>query len=149
MAEGKFSDEVVARNIDTACDRFENAWQAGDGPLIEDYLASTCEPLRSQLLRQLVLLELELSTAVGRPTSLADYIDRFPDDRSVVKEALASSSVASQETVLPDDGSISTHGPIHLANKHTDKSTTDNEHCSKDDRTTIRSRQVARPRRAR
>jgi hypothetical protein len=33
-----------ARRINELCDRFELAWQAGQGPRIEDYISDTPEP---------------------------------------------------------------------------------------------------------
>ncbi len=36
--------------IDGICDRYEEAWRAGRRPAIEDYLAATVEPMRSEML---------------------------------------------------------------------------------------------------
>src|SRR5262249_11251686 len=45
--------------IDHLCDAFESAWQEGYRPPIEAYLAAAAEPERSQLLEELLKLELE------------------------------------------------------------------------------------------
>jgi WD40 repeat protein/serine/threonine protein kinase len=44
--------------LERVCDRFEDAWRAGQRPRFEDYLGDMPEPGRSALLRELLLLEL-------------------------------------------------------------------------------------------
>src|SRR5262249_23063447 len=50
------------RQVDEVCERFEAAWQAaggaGEQPRIEEYLAGTAGRVRSELLRELLRLEL-------------------------------------------------------------------------------------------
>jgi tetratricopeptide (TPR) repeat protein/tRNA A-37 threonylcarbamoyl transferase component Bud32 len=78
---------VLAR-VDKVCDRFEAAWpdpgRPAPRPRIEDYLGETLEPERSQLLTQLLALELEYRRAAGEIPLLQDYRQRFPNHGEVV-----------------------------------------------------------------
>ena len=47
----------AARRIDALCDRYEEAWLAGQAPRIEDYLGDLPDPQRSALRAELLLLE--------------------------------------------------------------------------------------------
>ena len=48
--------------IDKVCEAFESAWKAGKEPQPEPYLADVAEPIRSVLLRELMLLDTEYRT---------------------------------------------------------------------------------------
>jgi tetratricopeptide (TPR) repeat protein/tRNA A-37 threonylcarbamoyl transferase component Bud32 len=96
---------VLAR-VDQVCDRFEAAWpdpgQQAPRPRIEDYLGETLEPERSQLLTQLLALELEYRRAAGETPLLEDYRARFPDHGAVVRRIFAApETVAPQPTANP------------------------------------------------
>jgi serine/threonine-protein kinase len=65
--------------VDAVCLRFEAAWQAGQRPDLEAYLADAQEPLRSALLRELIALDIEYRRRAGESPSLEDYRDRFPE----------------------------------------------------------------------
>jgi hypothetical protein len=54
------SDESVPKRVDQACDRFEKAWNEGQAPRIEDYLAEVPEPDRLPLFREMLALEMFL-----------------------------------------------------------------------------------------
>lgn len=108
MRRTQFSDERVARQVDQACDRFEESWRTGTPPRIEEYIQSTTEPLRSQLLQQLLLLEVDLKGEAGRQVNVSEYLSRFPDDQPVVHDAFRSSTLASGETVPPSSNSNAT-----------------------------------------
>jgi formylglycine-generating enzyme required for sulfatase activity/tetratricopeptide (TPR) repeat protein len=71
--------------IDGICDRFEDAWQAGQRPQIEDYLSDTPEPLRSLLLRELLKLDLVYRRQSGETPVAADYVQRFPEHTGLVE----------------------------------------------------------------
>jgi|GEM_PF-151894 len=78
--------------IIAVCDRFEAAWRAGQQPRIEDYLAGNPELDRSELLRHLLGVELDLAREAGRTPNPAEYQARFPgleeQIRSVFGEGL-------------------------------------------------------------
>jgi serine/threonine protein kinase/formylglycine-generating enzyme required for sulfatase activity len=70
--------------IEGICDRFENAWQAGQRPRIEDYLSEVSEPDRPLLLRQLLKLELAYRRQAGESLAVGDYLRRFLDRAETV-----------------------------------------------------------------
>jgi serine/threonine protein kinase len=75
----------LARQLDRVCDRFEEAWEAGGQPRIEDFLPDVPEPGRALLLRELLALELEFRGQGSTPPTLTEYLRRFPDDAGLVR----------------------------------------------------------------
>jgi hypothetical protein len=57
--------------------RFEEEWRAARGPRVEDFLPEPDDPNRPRVLRELVLLELELRLGTGEPVRVEDYLQRF------------------------------------------------------------------------
>jgi serine/threonine-protein kinase len=86
------------REIDSACLRFEAAWQAGQRPRIEEYLGQTQEPTRSVLLAELLRLDLEYRRRNGEAPAEQEYAWRLEGEPAeVVRQAFA----ASPGSVLP------------------------------------------------
>jgi eukaryotic-like serine/threonine-protein kinase len=75
--------------INRICDRFEEAWRTGRRPAIEDYLAATAEPMRSDLLRELLAVELEWRRSAGERPGAQEYRARFPTHVALVEAACA------------------------------------------------------------
>jgi serine/threonine protein kinase/formylglycine-generating enzyme required for sulfatase activity len=73
------------RRLEDACDRFEAAWNAGQRPHIEDYLAATTGPERCVLLRQLLSQELDYRRRQGEDPPPDEYLRRFPDGAEIVQ----------------------------------------------------------------
>ena len=67
-----------ARHLDGICTRFELAWKRGERPRIEDYLDGAADAERSELLAELILLELDYRRALGEDCDAREYRDRFP-----------------------------------------------------------------------
>ncbi len=90
-----------------ACRRFETAWNAGDRPRVEDYLADLSEPEGAALLRALLALEMRYRRAQGEPIALDEYQRRFPGRieliRAVFLEVLSS---ASPGTRMPESSQL-------------------------------------------
>lgn len=119
----------LLQDIDHACDQFEAAWCGGLMPRIEDYVARVSEPVRSQLLRELVALEVAYRRRHGEFPVRAEYATRFPNDLEVIKIGLdcASSSTASGQSQTdtpvcpsPSSGQLvircpSCHSPMQVA----------------------------------
>jgi tetratricopeptide (TPR) repeat protein len=64
--------------LELLIERFEQAWQAGTRPALEDYLADT--PLdRGVLLRELVHTDLEYRLRAGDAVRVEEYLERFPE----------------------------------------------------------------------
>src|SRR5437764_1233417 len=70
--------------IDRLCDRFEAQWRAGRRPAPEDYLGQTAEPGRSELLRELLRLEVDYRRRLGEAPGAQEYGRRFPGDGPVL-----------------------------------------------------------------
>jgi serine/threonine protein kinase/WD40 repeat protein len=68
----------AAVRINEVCNRFELAWQAGQRPRIEDYLGDAAEPERSDLVRELVALDIDYRRQAGEHPSEDEYRARFP-----------------------------------------------------------------------
>jgi serine/threonine protein kinase len=77
------------KRIEESCDGFEAAWRAGEKPRIEDYLANTAEPEYSELLRQLLALEIELRCTKGDKPAPEEYQGRFPKHCELIEAVFA------------------------------------------------------------
>jgi serine/threonine protein kinase len=80
-------------------DDFEQAWPGPPRPRIENYLCALVEPERSELLRELLALELELRRDSGEEASLAEYESRFPDHGDLVRAALGDAGCLTLERI--------------------------------------------------
>jgi eukaryotic-like serine/threonine-protein kinase len=80
--------ESAWEQIVRACDSYEDAWRAGQWPRIEDLLEEVMEPEQSVLLRELLLLELELRRRGGERPTAAEYRARFPGYVDLIHAAL-------------------------------------------------------------
>jgi serine/threonine-protein kinase len=104
--------------VDQVCARFEAAWlaarSAGQRPRIEDYLGANTEPERSELLRELLALELEYRRHQGEKPTLQEYQQRFPNHAKLVnaafQEKAKSPSSRAQQAIssVPSRGSSGT-----------------------------------------
>ena len=99
MSRREFSNTLAARQVDQACDRFEEAWHTDNQVRIERFLQNADEPMRSQLIRELVLLEIDLRIESGERPGASEYLDRFPKDQQQLREVLATSAIASEATL--------------------------------------------------
>jgi len=84
MTQGPSDPEPIvsltgARHIDRLCDAFEAAWIAGPPPTIEDFLLGTSEPLRRELVRELIQIDLYYRRRQGESPKPSDYADRFAE----------------------------------------------------------------------
>ena len=88
-----------ARRVNAACERFEAAWRAGEGPRIEDVVAEADGAVRPTLLTELVALEVELRRDRGESPQPFEYRERFPDDAEAVTAAFG--AAASEAETVP------------------------------------------------
>jgi serine/threonine protein kinase/pSer/pThr/pTyr-binding forkhead associated (FHA) protein len=84
------------QHIDEVRDRFENAWQNGQQPRIEDYLGTTPGPERRHLFRELLLLDLALRCQPDEAPRLEEYQQRFREYAELI-EAVFQARLASSE----------------------------------------------------
>lgn len=69
---------AIARRINTCCDEFELALEAGQSPSIESFLAELPAQERETLLVELLGLEVDFRVARRERLSVSDYSVRFP-----------------------------------------------------------------------
>jgi tetratricopeptide (TPR) repeat protein len=78
------------RRIDSLCDRFEAACQAGERPdptAFLDGMADADGPMRDHLFRELLSLDLEACRSRGERPEISVYRERFPRHREAVDAA--------------------------------------------------------------
>ncbi len=63
--------------IDFIVDRFEEAWEGGEPPVIDAYLPDN--GVRLRVLVELVHIDLERRLKAGEDVQVEDYLERFPD----------------------------------------------------------------------
>ena len=78
-----------ALKIDALCKEFENAWQAGRKPRIEEFLVRVEDGLRHFALHELIAQEVDLRQRQGEHVDASDYHRRFADAEGAVKVAFA------------------------------------------------------------
>jgi eukaryotic-like serine/threonine-protein kinase len=83
----KSSQSGKVRRLDRLSDRFEAAWRAGQAVRIEDYLSEVPEGDRATVLRELLVVEMQLRSERGEVWQRDEYRQRFPDDLQVVSAA--------------------------------------------------------------
>ncbi len=94
-----------ARRIDQACDRFEAAWKAGPRPDVAAFLGGAAGPVRSELLRQLLLLDWDYRRRAGDDPRADDYRARFPGDATVI-EAVGREAVEAAVSTRPGENGV-------------------------------------------
>ncbi len=72
--------------IDRLCDQFEGCWLDGRKPRIEDYLQQVDAAHHSEVLWELLALEVELRQKNGEIPGQTEYLDRFRELSHVVDE---------------------------------------------------------------
>jgi WD40 repeat protein len=81
------------RLIDRICTRFEAKWKQGLSPCLEDELPEVAATLRPQLLRELLLIDLEYRRRGGDMVMPDDYANRFPEHTDLITEVCQSLAV--------------------------------------------------------
>lgn len=74
--------------MEPICRAFEAERKVGSSPRIEDYLDRAASEDRERLLRELLVLEIQLREEAGEPVEAAEYLGRFEDD-AMVESAFA------------------------------------------------------------
>ena len=89
--ERPLGDTHDPRQLDQIVARFEDAWQRGERPIIEDHLPSD-EQDRRPVLIELIHTELELRVKAAERVRVEEYLERYPElarDREVVLDLIA------------------------------------------------------------
>jgi len=92
-----------AKRVNAACDRFESSWRSGHSPRIEEILAEAGASERTEFLRELLPLELELLREKGEAPRFEDYLTRFPNDVALLQDAFGRLDPASTATSREQD----------------------------------------------
>jgi hypothetical protein len=82
--------------VDSSCDAFEQLWQHGQRPEIEDHLSSVTEALRPLLVEELIRTELEWRFRAGESPAAAEYSSRFPGCSATIEAWLAEANSAAK-----------------------------------------------------
>jgi serine/threonine-protein kinase len=95
--------------VDQICDRFEDAWMAGQRPRMEGFLAEAAEAERPALLGELLRLEWHYRRQTGDSFAEEEYLQRFPEDAELIragfrKEAVLAGPAAAQVPADPEPG---------------------------------------------
>lgn len=77
--------------IDSVCTRFEEQWPSVGTESIERCLNEVTNDLRSELLRELIAVEIELRLQRHEQPHAADYLTRFPENSIEIEQAFAGS----------------------------------------------------------
>src|SRR5262249_46533537 len=78
-------------HLERVVERFENAWQRGESPALEDFLPDSAAD-RREMLVELVHADLEWRLKAGMSVRAEGYLDRFPElagDRRLALELIA------------------------------------------------------------
>lgn len=75
----------VFREVDRVCQAFETAWKSGAPPQPGLFMTDVVEPVRSALLRELVLLDVEYRQKQGQTPHVEDYLAQFPEATSLLR----------------------------------------------------------------
>ncbi len=104
------------QRIDDECDRFESAWRGGGQPDLESFLAGFVGPARTQLMRDLLALELDLRLGRGDKPDDHAYRQRFPGHEDVIDAVLGSRGKTDDlrlEQRLLETGEPTVDGPVN------------------------------------
>jgi serine/threonine protein kinase/formylglycine-generating enzyme required for sulfatase activity len=88
-----------ALRLDAICVRFEKAWQAGQRPRVEEFLGDISEPERSELLRELLGLELDYRRRASETLDSEEFRQRFPEHVELVCALFGQAVASSREAV--------------------------------------------------
>ncbi len=72
-------------DVDQLCLQFEDQWLAGRRPVIEHYLPRIQAGAREDLLRELLLIEIEYQRGQGGLPSEQEYVGRFPGSAVMIR----------------------------------------------------------------
>jgi hypothetical protein len=109
--EGSSLGLAEALRVDQVCNRFEAAWRGGPPPRVEYFLDRWQEPERSELLRELIALDVYHRRRRGEECRAEDYRARFP----LLEAAWLAEALADSGSACAAAGRTNTHGTQSLA----------------------------------
>jgi formylglycine-generating enzyme required for sulfatase activity len=85
----KVLSDAEQQQNERVCEQFRAAWEAGQRPRIEDFLATASAAARAELLERLVAEELAYRSRSGEIPKPEEYEQRFPADAATVRQAFS------------------------------------------------------------
>jgi hypothetical protein len=95
---------AAEQRVDRVCDLFESAWQSGDRPQIESYLARLPQSEQSVLFAEMVKIDINYLRQAGETPTPDDYCSRHSKYERVIRAIFSepvSSMVSSMESSIP------------------------------------------------
>ena len=89
------------QRTDRLCDQFEAAWKAGPRPRIDDFLAKVPSAEWPDLLRELLVLDLDYRRQLGERPTLEEYLAEYPALALVRFAALFAETSQPADATLP------------------------------------------------
>ncbi|MCA9170052.1 MAG: protein kinase, partial [Planctomycetales bacterium] len=84
--------------IDDLCLEFEDAWRAGQRPLVPSYLGRCGSSQRAMVFRELIILDIDYRRRAGETPQATDYAGMLPDAASLIEEAFATALLATSQS---------------------------------------------------
>ena len=109
------NDRERLRKLDLVCDQFEAALKSNDRCRVEDFFDPSDISNGSELLRELIGIEIEFRQQSGVPVARNDYLERFPEFPQQVNEVFESTdqtlNLHPDTALLPGQSSRETPQP--------------------------------------
>ena len=121
------NDQLLSRGIfdqiNELCRQFMGECKSGGRPSLEDYLARVSEDARTNLLRNVLSIEIEFRRRRKEQPTSEEYIRRLPQHSVLIREAFFEStmrSLHSEEDTGKSDGSrVAATAPIAIIRRWT------------------------------
>ena len=84
--------------ISSVCHDFRSEWKRGNRPRIEDWVHRVPEPAQPQLFQNLLDVEVKILRRIGDSASSSDYLQRFPQFASQIRQVFDESTMGSLES---------------------------------------------------
>jgi hypothetical protein len=110
---------AVAEEVDSLCDRFEDAWRQGRRPSIREWLHRAGGAARAALV-ELVRLDLEYRRKAGETATVEEYLTQYPELRND-PAALARLRGSAATMSSLNAGQATMDGSPHPSEKHAGK----------------------------
>lgn len=81
-------DSAAWERLERLLESFEEAWQRGERPVLDDYLVQAELGERPALLLELVHEDLDFRHKAGEPVRVESYLERYPQLRTSPKDVL-------------------------------------------------------------
>jgi serine/threonine protein kinase len=95
------------KRIEDVLDRFESGWRRGVRPRIEEFAAELAGPLRGELVRQLLPVEIQLRRERGETPSAVEYYARLPADADAIRDVFGLGLAATDGPAIRQPAEVS------------------------------------------